>query len=147
MSWDQTDQWKGCGEGLFLFSAKKRPFQRFRCEPLSHLCFKVNAPLQSASSQTVSILAFNVWFGPQERRILRMKPLESNKKREKRYQILVRELRGLQSDGGQSCPSRPNVNWSPEPASDVSSSPSSNHLESEGLNHSVFFRIPLRSAP
>ncbi|NIQ38665.1 MAG: hypothetical protein GTN81_08745 [Proteobacteria bacterium] len=50
------------------------------------------------SPQTISILTFNVWFGLDERGILKMKPLESSKRREKRYQILVEELRRLHPD-------------------------------------------------
>lgn len=55
-------------------------------------------PSRSASSQTLSILTINVWFGLEERGILRMKPLESDEQREKRYQLLVAELRQLQPD-------------------------------------------------
>lgn len=55
-------------------------------------------PSKSPSSQTVSILTINVWFGLKERGILRMKPIEPDERREKRYQILVKELRRLQPD-------------------------------------------------
>ncbi len=51
-----------------------------------------------SSSQTLSILTMNVWFGLDERGILRMKPLEPAERREKRYQILVGELRRLHPD-------------------------------------------------
>ncbi|NIS67396.1 MAG: hypothetical protein GTO12_00140 [Proteobacteria bacterium] len=55
-------------------------------------------PSHPATSQTISILTINVWFGLDERGIWRMKPLESAKRREKRYQILIAELRRLQPD-------------------------------------------------
>jgi len=55
-------------------------------------------PSESASSQTISILTMNVWFGLDERGIVKMKPLEPAERREKRYQILVDELRRLQPD-------------------------------------------------
>ena len=55
-------------------------------------------PFQPASAKTISVLTINVWFGLEERGILKMKPLESEERREKRYQILVKELRALQPD-------------------------------------------------
>lgn len=55
-------------------------------------------PSQPAPSQTISILTINVWFGLEERGILKMKPLESDERREKRYQILLKELRTLHPD-------------------------------------------------
>jgi len=55
-------------------------------------------PSATPSSQTISFLTINVWFGLEERGILKMKPLESEERREKRYQILVKELRALQPD-------------------------------------------------
>ena len=50
------------------------------------------------SSQSLSFLTINVWFGLEERGILKMNPIESNDRREKRYEILVGELRLLQPD-------------------------------------------------
>ncbi len=47
---------------------------------------------------TFSILTINVWFGLDERGILKMKPLEPDQRRQMRYQILVQELRRLQPD-------------------------------------------------
>jgi hypothetical protein len=47
------------------------------------------------SSRTISILTINAWFGLDERGILKMKPLESDERREKRHQTLVQGLRDL----------------------------------------------------
>ena len=53
---------------------------------------------QTTSGQVISVVTFNVWFGLTERGILRMKPLESRERRERRYQILLQELRQHQPD-------------------------------------------------
>jgi len=55
-------------------------------------------PSDSSSSQTISMLTINVWFGLDERGILKMNPLESDERRETRYRMLVEELRRLQPD-------------------------------------------------
>jgi hypothetical protein len=53
---------------------------------------------QTTSWQVLSMMTFNAWFGLRERGILRMKPLEQEERRERRYQIMLHELRKLQPD-------------------------------------------------
>ncbi len=53
---------------------------------------------QTASWQVISMVTFNVWFGLRERGVLRMKPLESRERRERRYRILLQEFRQRQPD-------------------------------------------------
>jgi len=53
---------------------------------------------QITSWQVITVVTFNVWFGLRERGVLRMKPLESRERRERRYRILLGELRQRQPD-------------------------------------------------
>lgn len=55
-------------------------------------------PSRPSPPQTISIVTINVWFGLDEQGILKMNPLETCERRQKRYQILVAELRSLKPD-------------------------------------------------
>ena len=55
-------------------------------------------PDPSDPPSTISILTINVWFGLEERGVLKMSPLEPPGRAETRYQILTTELRALQPD-------------------------------------------------